>query len=119
MVVDDMSVSRQLLMQMLEAIGITHVRSARSVDDACRSLARQPADLIIADLDMPGRDGLDLLRWLRADRRHCRAGFVLASGHDADPRIEDAWACGMNRFLAKPFEIKRFIKCLEAVSGRV
>ena len=119
LVVDDMTVSRQLLLQMLEAIGIRNVRSASDGISALQELRREPADLVIADLEMPGLDGLELLRQLREDRRLFRVGFVMTSGHETDPRIDEAWRCGMNRFLPKPFDIHRLVRCLEGVAGRV
>ena len=119
LVADDMSVSRQVLMQMLEVIGIADVRSASDGENALQSLIGHPAELVIADLNMPGMDGLQLLRRLREDRRFFRIGYVMTSGSDTDPRIDCAWQSGMNRFLVKPFDINRLMGCLEAVSGRI
>lgn len=119
LVVDDMSVSRQILLQMLEQIGITTVRTASSGGEAVISLAAQPADLVIADLHMPDMDGVDLLHRLRSDRRCGRIGFILASGDETNERIDTAWRYGMNRFLSKPFDINRLVACLESVAGRV
>lgn len=119
LVVDDMSVSRQILLQMLEVIGIQNVRGASDGRAACSSLAAEPAELVIADLNMPGMDGLELLKKLREDRRFFRVGFVMTSGDDTDPRIDDAWRCGMSRFLSKPFDIKKLMNCLESAAGRI
>ncbi len=119
LVADDMSVSRQILLQMLERIGIADTTSASDGIAAWNSLLRRPADVIIADLEMPGMDGLQLLRRMREHRRFFRIGFVMTSGHDGDPRIDEAWRCGMNRFLPKPFDIHRLVKSLESVAGRI
>ncbi len=119
LVVDDMSVSRQILLQMLEVIGINHVRTAGDGQMACASLSAEPAELVIADLNMPGMDGLQLLQKLRCDRRHCEVGFVMTSGDETDPRIADAKRLGMNLFLPKPFNINKLVKCLEVAAGRL
>ena len=71
LVVDDMSVSRQILTQMLDRLGVRRVETANSGQDALNLLALSPADLVIADLNMPGMDGVDLLRSMRrSDRTH-------------------------------------------------
>lgn len=119
LVVDDMSVSRHILLQMLETIGINSVQTEPDARSAIANLAIEPADLVIADLNMPGMDGLELLIHLREDRRHSGIGFVMTSGDDANEKIDTAWTQGMDRFLEKPFDINKLIACLEAVAGRV
>ncbi len=119
LVVDDMAISRQLLVQMLEQIGIGLVTTARDAGEALAMLHTDPADLVICDLNMPGMDGLALLRRLRADRRFCRIGFILTSGEDSAERIAEAWHEGLDRFLPKPFDMQRLVVCLEALSGRI
>lgn len=119
LVADDMAVSRQVLVQMLEQLGVETVRTASSGADALHSLDQQPADILIADLHMPGLDGLQLLQKIRNHRRHCQMGFILASGDDDNGKIADAWHQGLDRFLPKPFEMQRLVQCLEAVAGRI
>ncbi|MGJ8583071.1 MAG: response regulator [Marinosulfonomonas sp.] len=119
LIADDMAVSRQILEQLLEQLGVTTVRTAATGTEAIESLDRQPADMIIADLHMPGLNGFELLQRLRNDRRHCRIGFVLTSGDDDNPAITEAWHNGLDRFLAKPFDQDRLVSCLEAVAGRI
>ena len=61
----------------------------------------------------------DALAQVRSDRRCHATRFVLASGNDADPRIDEARMNGMDRFLPKPFCADRLIRVLESVSGRL
>ncbi|MGR3289740.1 MAG: response regulator [Paracoccaceae bacterium] len=119
LVVDDMSVSRQILLQLLESIGITQVQTATDGIDALSNLASCPAEIVIVDLNMPGMDGLELLQLLRNDRRNQNIGFVMTNEDETDQKLDVAWAQGMDRFLPKPFDINRLITCLEAVAGRV
>ena len=74
---------------------------------------------MIADLNMPGMDGIELLHRIRNDRRAQSVRFVLCSANDSDPRIDEARMNGMDRFLSKPFSADRLIRVLEAVSGRL
>lgn len=118
-IVDDMAVSRQVLVQLLEQLGLVDVRAAQSGEDALTLLDQHPADILIVDLNMPGMDGLAMLRHVRADRRCHDLRFILCSGADTDARIEDARLAGLDAFLMKPFCTDRLIRALESVSGRL
>lgn len=119
LVVDDMSVSRQILLQMLEQIGVAWVDTAPGGQRALASLRERRADVIIADLHMPDMDGLELLRRLRGDSRNHKIGFVMTSGDDTNEKITEAWHDGLDRFLPKPFDLQRLIACLESIAGRI
>lgn len=119
LIVDDMAVSRQILVQLLEQLGLVDVRAAQCGQEALTRLDQHPADIVIADLNMPGMDGLKMLRHIRADRRCHHLRFILCSGADADPRIDDARLAGLDGFLPKPFCTDRLIRVLESVSGRL
>jgi two-component system, chemotaxis family, chemotaxis protein CheY len=118
-VVDDMSTSRGLIMQALDAVGIRQVGYAADGQQALAVLERSPAHLVLSDYNMPGMDGLHLLRELRS-RPHTRAiGFILITGR-ADPQIIDTGRrLGMNNFLRKPFTPTEMRSCIEAVTGRL
>ena len=119
LVVDDMSVSRQILLQMLEQIGVATVDTAPSAQNALASLSEYPADVVIVDLHMPDMDGLELLRRVRSNRRNSKIGFVMTSGDDSNEKIAEAWHDGLDRFLPKPFDMQRLIACLESIAGRI
>ncbi len=119
LVVDDMSVSRQILLQMLEQIGVATVDTAPSAQNALASLSEYSADVVIVDLHMPDMDGLELLRRVRSDRRNSKIGFVMTSGDDSNEKIAEAWHDGLDRFLPKPFDMQRLIACLESIAGRI
>ncbi len=119
LVVDDMSVSRQILLQMLEQIGVATVDTAPSAQNALATLSEYPADVVIVDLHMPDMDGLELLRRVRSDRRNSKIGFVMTSGDDSNEKIAEAWHDGLDRFLPKPFDMQRLIACLESIAGRI
>lgn len=118
-VVDDMSTSRGLIMQALDALGIRQVAYAGDGQGALTALDRSPAHLVISDYNMPGMDGLHLLHALRSGPRTKGIGFILITGR-ADPQIIDnGRRLGMNNFLRKPFTPTEMRSCIEAVTGRL
>lgn len=101
LIVDDSAVSRHLLGFTLRREGHTAL-SAIDGREALDVLADPAIDLVIADLSMPGMDGIALLRAIRErDPVHrIRVLMLTASGQDQDR--EDACASGADDFLTKP-----------------
>ena len=119
MVVDDMSVSRALISQSLEEIGIRHVATEADGRAALGKLAANPVHLVISDYNMPGMDGLQLLQSLRGNARTKGVGFILITGRADAGLIDLGRRFGMNNFLKKPFTPQDLRACIEAVVGRL
>lgn len=119
MVVDDMSTSRGLITQALDAFGVRNVRDAPDAKVALATLNQKPAHLVISDYNMPEMDGLHFLHALRNDPRLKKIGFILITGTPDSRIIEAGKKLGMNNFISKPFEPKDLLKCIEAVVGRL
>ncbi|MCS7295386.1 MAG: response regulator [Dehalococcoidia bacterium] len=117
MVVDDMAVSRGLILQALEEIGIHNVVYERDGAAALRRLAANPVHLVIADYNMPGMDGLALLEGLRANRSTQKIGFILVTARPDRAILARGQQLGMNNFLAKPFSTQAMRTCIEKVVG--
>jgi two-component system chemotaxis response regulator CheY len=119
MVVDDMSTSRGLITQALDAFGITNVSTADNGLDALKSLVVRPVHLIISDYNMPQMDGLQLLHHLRNSPKTKSIGFILITGRADQKIIDNGKKLGMNNYLKKPFEQSGLRQCIEAVVGRL
>ena len=119
MIVDDMSVSRGLLTQALEEMGIKNIEFAKSGDAALQSLVANPAHLVISDYNMPGPNGLDLLQGLRQNRTTQSIGFILVSGSPAQEMLTRGQTLGLNNFVKKPFTTVSLKAAVEAVVGRL
>ena len=85
-------------------------------DDACALALAQPFDAIIMDIMLPGRDGLGILRKLRAEKNTTPVILVTARG-DLDERVEGL-DLGADDYLAKPFSMLELIARLNAVLRR-
>lgn len=119
LVVDDTAVSRQILGQMLDRMGITRVETCPGGEEALAALARKPFDLVIADLAMPGIDGVELLKRMNGIDSCRNTRFVLSSGTDVSDRFDEARQCGLGGLLVKPFDIDHLLECVERAFGRI
>lgn len=119
MIVDDMSVSRGLLMQSLEEIGIQNIDYEKSGQEAFSKLAANPVHLIISDYNMPGMSGLDLLEKIRTTSSNQQVGFILVTGTPSPEIISRGRALGLNNLVKKPFTSTSLKASIEAVVGRL
>ncbi|MGC8202558.1 response regulator [Aliiroseovarius sp. PTFE2010] len=119
MVVDDMSTSRGLITNALDAYGIQNVASASDGPSALQKLASYPVHLVISDFNMPGMDGLQLLHALRSHGPTRNVGFLLITGRADREMIERGKQLGMNNFLKKPFDNAGLKGAIEAIVGRL
>lgn len=117
MVVDDMTVSRGLVEQALDEIGIRQVQYENSGEMALKRLVSSPVHLVLSDYNMPGMDGLSLLENLRLNRSTQRIGFILMTGRASTDIITRGHALGMNNFISKPFSTVSLKVCIEKVVG--
>ena len=116
-VVDDQMTIRSLVRTALQQIGITDVREYPSGIEAIQGLKSQPANLVISDFNMPGMDGLELLRAIRADARFKSMAFFLLSGRADKELVQRAVQFGANNYVVKPFTAATLKQKIEQVFG--
>jgi len=110
LVVDDEELVRHFIMRALKALGFEVVGAANGID-AEALFDEQDFDLVILDLVMPQRNGLDTYRALAAIRPDVRV--VMASGYTRDHTAQDALSEGVIGFLNKPFQIAELADVVE------
>lgn len=119
MVVDDMSVSRGLLVQSLEEMGLWKTETESSGQAALSRLTRSPVHLVLCDYNMPGMDGLELLQALRTERATQGVGFILVTGSPTPQMLEKGRALRLNNLVKKPFTTAGLKQAIESVVGRL
>jgi two-component system response regulator GlrR len=106
MVVDDDADLLRLLSMRLNAAGYR----VTAVDSAEAALARLDADrpqLVLSDVQLPGRDGLALFDEIRA--RHPALPVILLTAHGTIPDAVQATARGVYTYLTKPYDGKQLL----------
>ncbi len=115
LIVDDDEQNLYLLQVLLRAHN-HHVIAARDGGDALALARRDPPDVIISDILMPGMDGFAFCRACKNDDRLHAIPFVFYTATYTDPRDEEfALNLGAARFIRKPIEPDLFVQVLDEV----
>jgi two-component system chemotaxis response regulator CheY len=119
MVVDDTYVSRALIVDTLDQLGVRNVAVAKDGTEALKALMAKPVHLVISDMNMPGLDGLALLKALREYKTTSRIGFILVTGSADKTLIDRGRLIGLNNYVKKPITTMSMKTAIESVVGRL
>jgi response regulator RpfG family c-di-GMP phosphodiesterase len=115
LLVDDDPALRALLRTTFEAVDV-ELEEAATAAAAAHAIQRELPDVVVLDVRMPGPDGLDLCRRLKADPRTEGIAVVLLSGSEGATR-ELADGVGADGFLRKPFSPLELLAAVERLAG--
>ncbi len=101
LVVDDSSTVRKLIINILKKEDYETVEAVDGVD-ALEKLAQNDIDLIIADLNMPRMNGLELIRTIRQDPLYTDIPIVMLTTEGSDEDKKRGFEAGANVYLVKP-----------------
>lgn len=115
LIIDDDDQFRRMLRQMLEHAGY-EVAAASDGEDGIRLNRERPADLVITDLIMPEKEGLQTITELRRDFPESKIIAVSGGGRiDAKSYLDLAKKFGAVRTFAKPVEKEELLSGIEEV----
>jgi two-component system response regulator len=121
LVIDDSPTDIELTIMAFEAIGREiNVSSATDGKTALAMIRNGHGlpDLILLDLKMPGMDGIEVLREIRADDRLRDLPVVVVTSSSIPSDKTEALAAGASDYLEKPLALGQFSKALEAILHR-
>ena len=101
LIVDDEVNIRNLMSRFLKLEGIES-EGAENGLSAQRMVKEKPYDALLVDLKMPGIDGLELLKWLRAEG--FRMPIIMISAHGDISDAVTALKEGAQDYIVKPFD---------------
>jgi CheY-like chemotaxis protein len=93
------------------------IRVARDGEEALAMLAEGlTPDLVLMDLKMPRKDGIEVLAAIREDERTKNIPVIIFSSSDETLDIVRCYERGANTYIRKPVEFVPFIDCLELLT---
>lgn len=106
LIAEDAQVIGQVLQRNLEQEGF-EVVVARNGNDALEALSTELFDLVISDFQMPGLNGDELCRHIRASERHANVPIALCTAKAYEFDIDELRAeFGIARVFEKPFSVR-------------
>jgi len=112
LIVDDTPVSAEILSQVLRKANYS-VRVARDGLSALKVVAEDPPELILLDVIMPGMDGFETCKRIKANPEHQEIPIIFITGSDdVDSRVSGLEA-GAVDYITKPFEYSEVISRIQ------
>ncbi len=108
LVVDDTPANLRLLSEVLTQHGY-HVRPASNGALALKSVAAKIPDLILLDVNMPGMDGYEVCRRLKADEKSSRIPVIFISAFGDTRQKVTGFEAGGIDYVTKPFEAEEVL----------
>lgn len=103
LVVDDFSTMRRIVKNLLRDLGFTNIQEADDGNTALPMLQGGDFDFVVTDWNMPGMQGIDLLKAIRADAKLAHIPVLLITAEAKKEQIVMAAQAGVNGYIVKPF----------------
>ena len=103
LVVDDFSTMRRIVKNLLRDLGFTNIQEADDGNTALPMLQGGDFDFVVTDWNMPGMQGIDLLKAIRADANLSHIPVLLITAEAKKEQIIMAAQAGVNGYIVKPF----------------
>ncbi len=119
LIVDDDRDTLEVVKQLLEQAG-ADVTAAASADEALDALQRDPPDVLLSDIGMPGKDGYDLIRRVRtlAPEQGGRVPAAALTAFAQSDHRQQALTAGYQLYLPKPIEPAELTAAVARLAGR-
>ena len=118
LIVEDDSTIRTILQMLLRSVGFTHVRSAARGDEGLDAIRREPPQLVLLDLMLPGLDGLTVCRRVREDRTLAEVRIIMLTAKSEDEDVVRGLELGADDYVTKPFSREVLLARINAVLRR-
>jgi len=107
--VDDESDVLLIVKTGLQSEGF-EVVTATNGPDALEAVKQENPDLVILDFMMPGLNGFEVLKRLKADDETCMIPVIMLTGVSERRKIQEALISGTDFYVVKPFEFLDLIQ---------
>jgi len=119
LIVDDFSTMRRIIKNLLRDLGFTNTQEADDGQTAWPLLQTGNFDFLVTDWNMPGMDGLTLLKKVRADDKLSTLPILLVTAEAKREQIIVAAQAGVNGYVVKPFTAITLKEKIEKIFERI
>jgi two-component system chemotaxis response regulator CheY len=119
LVVDDFSTMRRIIKNLLRDLGFNNTTEADDGTTALPMLQNGQFDLLITDWNMPGMQGIDLLKAVRADARLQALPVLMVTAEAKREQIVAAAQAGVNGYIVKPFTAQTLKEKIDKIFERL
>ena len=103
LIVDDFSTMRRIIKNLLRDLGFINTQEADDGTTALPMLQNGNFDFVVTDWNMPGMQGIDLLKAIRADDKLKHLPVLMVTAESKREQIIQAAQAGVNGYVVKPF----------------
>jgi two-component system, cell cycle response regulator DivK len=114
LVVDDDRIMSALLTHWIRELGYAAL-PAFDVPGALEILASRPVGAVVLDLDLPGANGTEIIRYLKCTPGHQATPIIVVSVHDSTAVIMEVILSGATLFVSKPTDRSRIQQALSTI----
>ena len=115
LVVDDFSTMRRMVRVVLNELGYDNVTEAEDGDSALPILKQGGIDFLVTDWNMPGMQGLELLKAVRSDPKLAKLPVLLVTAEAKRDQIVEAAQAGVSGYVLKPFTAQTLKSKIEKI----
>lgn len=119
LVVDDFSTMRRIIKNLLRDLGFTNTAEADDGLTALPMLQNGNFDFLVTDWNMPGMQGIDLLKAVRADAKLANMPVLMVTAEQKREQIVEAAQAGVNGYIVKPFTAQTLKEKLDKIFERI
>ena len=119
LIVDDFSTMRRIVKNLLRDLGFENTQEADDGQTALPMLQNGDFDFLVTDWNMPGMDGLELLKAVRADERLSDMPVLMVTAEAKREQIVVAAQAGVNGYVVKPFTAATLKEKIDKIFERI
>jgi len=119
LIVDDFSTMRRIIKNLLHDLGYDNSHEADDGTTALPMLRNGSFDFLITDWNMPGMQGIDLLRAVRSDPKLRTLPVLLVTAEARRDQIVMAAEAGVNGYIVKPFTAQTLKEKIDRIFERI
>ena len=119
LIVDDFSTMRRIIKNLLRDLGFTNTQEADDGATALPMLQNGTFDFLITDWNMPGMQGIDLLKTVRADPNLATLPVLMVTAEAKREQIVEAAQSGVNGYIVKPFTAQTLEEKINKIFERI